>query len=95
LCLALLLAAFLLTSCGGQASTPQPSSEVTIAADIVDVLLSGPMIVDIGPRSATLMAESNVDLACAVAFGPTTDYGQIAEDQDMLGGGHSDHHPVS
>jgi hypothetical protein len=65
-----------------------------MAVDIVGVLLSGPTIVDIGPRSATLLAESNVDLACAVAFGPTTDYGQIAVDQDMLGGGHSDHHPV-
>ena len=63
-------------------------------ADIVGVLLSGPTIVDIGPRSATLVADSNVDLVCAVAFGTTTDYGQIATDLDMGGGGHSDHRPV-
>ena len=87
LCLALLLTAILLAACGGEASTPQPSSDANIAADIVDVLLSGPTIVDIGPRSAILLAESNVDLVCAVAYGPTTDYGQIATDLDMGGGG--------
>ena len=94
MCLMLLMTAFLIASCSGEASTPQPSSEATMPADIVGVLLSGPTIVDIGPRSATLVADSNVDLVCAVAFGTTTDYGQIATDLDMGGGGHSDHRPV-
>ena len=102
-CLVLLLAA-----CAGEASTVTPSPAATssptatvpafderdLPADIADVLLSGPTIVDAGPRFATLVAESNVDLVCAVAYGPTTDYGQIATDRDMAGGGHSDHHPL-
>ena len=67
--------------------------EADLLADIADVLLSGPTIVDIKPRSATLLAESNIDLVCSVAYGLSADYGQIATDLDMVGGGHSDHHP--
>ena len=93
------------TACGGTdtptpASTPSPTATTVQAdlpaappTDIAEVLISGPDVVDITPRSANLTAVSNTDLVCAVAYGLTTDYGQIATDTDMAGGGHSDHHP--
>jgi hypothetical protein len=98
----LLLASSLLAACGGGSTTATSPpidtvpgfQETALPADIADVLLSGPTIVDINPRSATLLAESSIDLVCAVAYGLTAEYGQIATDLDMARGGHSDHHPV-
>ena len=98
----LLLASSLLAACGGGSTTAtsDPTAtvpgfqEAALPADIADILLSGPTIVDIKPRSATLLADSNIDLVCAVAYGLTAEYGQIATDLDMARGGHSDHHPV-
>lgn len=61
--------------------------------DIEEILIDGPTVVDINARSATLIATTNIDVACSVAYGPTTEYGQLAVDQDMAGGGHVDHQP--
>jgi hypothetical protein len=38
--------------------------------------------------------QSNIPLACSVVYGETPEFGQIAVDDDMEGGAHSDHHPV-
>ncbi len=63
-------------------------------ADIADILTEGPSVTDVTARSATVLATTNVDVVCAVVYGLTTDYGQIATDSDMAGGGHSGHHPM-
>lgn len=83
----LLLAAgaLLAAACSGQAITARP---------ITDVLVSGPEFTNITATSATLVAETNQDLACSVVYGPTSDYGFIATDTDMAGGGHREHHPL-
>ena len=62
--------------------------------NINEVLISGPIVVDVQAHSVNIQAVSNIDVVCAVAYGPTSDYGQIATDDDMSGGGHSNHHPV-
>ena len=38
--------------------------------------------------------ETDIPVACAVVYGTTSAYGQIAVDSDMAGGGHTDHHPL-
>ncbi len=61
---------------------------------IEDILVSGPDFTDIRPRSARLLADTNIPVVCAVVYGTTPAYGMIATDDDMAGGGHTDHHPV-
>ena len=63
-------------------------------ADIDEVLVSGPEVVDITATSARVLAVTGTDVACAVTYGKTTDYGQMATDLDMAGAGHQDHKPV-
>jgi hypothetical protein len=84
--LGLLMAA---SACSDQAG-PGAESDVH---PIEDILVSGPEFIDIGPDTATLLAETNIPVACAVVYGTTQEYGQIATDTDMAGGGHQDHHP--
>jgi hypothetical protein len=73
-------------------------SEAETAHDIrsiEEISASGPPeIVDITDSDAVLVFESSQPLACSVVYGPTTDYGLIAVDQDMDGGAHTDHHPL-
>ena len=61
--------------------------------DISEILVTGPTVVDVTSDSATITAVTGVDMACAVAYGPTTEYGGLATDLDMAGGGHRDHMP--
>ena len=77
----ILLVASLAGACGGD-------------SDIQDILVSEPTVVDLTPRSATILAETKRDVVCAVTYGPTTEYGQMATDLDMAGSGHRDHHPL-
>ena len=63
-------------------------------ADFNDLLAEGPTVTDITPYSATVLATTDVDVVCGVSYGPTADYGWIATDMDMAGGGHVDHHPL-
>lgn len=51
-------------------------------------------IVAAGPGTATLEVTTTIDVACSVVYGPDTDFGQIAVDDDMQGGSHADHHPL-
>jgi len=73
----------------------QPAPTTYTARPLADVTVSGPpQIVDITARDAVLVFESSLPLACSVVYGKTTAYGQIAVDQDMDGGAHTDHHPL-
>jgi hypothetical protein len=76
------LGAIIVTACSG------------VVRPITDVLDSGPEFTNITSTSATLLVLTNEDLACSVVYGPTSDYGFIATDLDMAGGGHRDHHPL-
>ena len=52
-----------------------------------------PRIAIITDSQATLLFNSTTPLVCAIVYSKTTAYGKIATDQDMAGGGHTDHHP--
>lgn len=43
---------------------------------------------------AVLRVNTTIDVACAVAYGPTDALGSLATDTDMAGGGHSVHQPA-
>ncbi len=87
---AILIFALTLASCAPRAAT---APEVTVRP-ITDILVSGPEFTDIGTETATVLVETNIPVACAVVYGTTPAYGQIAVDSDMAGGGHTDHHPL-
>jgi hypothetical protein len=53
-----------------------------------------PHVVDITDTDAVLSFASSIPLACSVVYGKSTEYGQIAVDQDMGGGAHTDHQPL-
>jgi hypothetical protein len=77
------------------ACVPQTSSESGAGVrPITDILDSDPAFTEIGPRSATLRVVTDVPVVCAVVYGLTSDYGQIATDADMGGGAHTDHHAL-
>ena len=74
------------------ASLPVIQSAGTLG-DLTDILESEIQVVDITSNSARATAHTTVDVACAVAFGTTTNYGRLAVDSDMGGTGHSDQGP--
>ena len=62
---------------------------------IEDVFTDGPpRIADLSEQDGTLLFVSSVPLACSVVYGETPAFGQVAVDQDMAGGAHTDHHPA-
>ena len=63
-------------------------------ANIDDILVSGPEVVEITATSARILTVTAIDVACAVTYGETTEYGQMATDLDMAGGGHRNHKPL-
>ncbi len=68
--------------------------ELTIRP-IEDVFTDGPpRIVDLSEQDGTLLFVSSVPLACSVVYGETPAFGQVAVDQDMAGGAHTNHHPA-
>ena len=77
-------------ACAGPATTSQQPEVRPIA----DILVSEPEFTNVGPESATLQAETSIPVVCAVVYGTTQEYGQMATDSDMAGGGHQDHHPL-
>ena len=70
----------------------------TSAQEIVafEDIQASPIVIEFDPsgRSAILEVDSSVDLACAVVYGVDGSFGQLAVDQDMDGGAHTNHHPV-
>ena len=93
------LAGWVLIACQ-PTTTPTPLSDVGAggAYDVrpLETVSAGgpPQIVDMTDTDAVLIFESSIPLACSVVYGKTTAYGQIAVDQDMAGGAHTDHHPL-
>jgi len=97
------IAAFILLACGGSAPSPTiapqarsqspPSIEPT-QGDLTDILEAEPQVVAITSTSARATVTTTVDVAFAVAFGTTTEYGRLAVDSDMGGTGHSEHGPL-
>jgi len=81
--------ALTLAACASQMAPPE-----ALVRPITDVLASGPEFTDIAPGTVTVRVETTVPLACAVVYGTTPDYGRIATDTDMAGGGHSEHRPL-
>jgi len=77
-------------ACSLQATS---GSEVRVRP-IDGILTSGPEFFDIGPETAALRVETTQPVVCAVVYGTTPEYGQVATDTDMAGGAHSDHHPL-
>ena len=68
--------------------------EITVRP-IEDVFTDGPpRIADLSEQDGTLLFVSSVPLACSVVYGETTAFGQVAVDQDMDGGAHTNHHPA-
>jgi hypothetical protein len=75
----------LIAACGGQSVDIRP---------ITDIVISGPEFTNVGPITATLLVDTSIPVACSVVYGTTSEYGQIAVDNDMAGGGHENHHPL-
>lgn len=84
------LVVFATQSAGQSAKAP----ELTIRP-IEDVFTDGPpRIADLSEQDGTLLFVSSVPLACSVVYGETPAFGQVAVDQDMAGGAHTNHHPA-
>ena len=88
-----LAACALATGC--DSDSPTAASQDSLVRPLEEVSASGPpVITNITVSSSVLLFDSSVPLVCAVIYGKTTDYGLIATDDDMLGGAHSEHHPL-
>lgn len=84
------LVVFATQSAGQSAKAP----ELTIRP-IEDVFTDGPpRIADLSEQDGTLLFVSSVPLACSVVYGETPAFGQVAVDQDMAGGAHTNHNPA-
>ncbi len=75
----------------GVATVPLP-----IILPIEAVAMDGimPTVGDVTHRDALLNFTSSVPLACSVVYGKTDEFGMIATDLDMDGGGHTNHAPL-
>jgi hypothetical protein len=72
---------------------PAPAAN-SIVRPLSDILVGGPQFADAGPNSITLQIETRLPVVCAVSYGTTTAYGQLATSTDMGGGGITKHHPI-
>jgi len=76
------------------------SSEVGPTADFpvrsIDEILESDFEVDVDPSgtAAVLRLTTTIDVACSVVYGTTTEFGGLATDTDMAGGGHREHQPL-
>jgi hypothetical protein len=79
-------------------ASPTPDNAARAVPEIRSIesisVAGPPQIADVTATDAVLTFESSIPLACSVVYGTSTDYGQIAVDQDMDGGAHTDHHPL-
>ena len=58
-------------------------------------ILDGDIDVEVhGDGTATVLLDTIIEVVCAVAYGTTGEFGAIATDDDMAGGGHANHHPL-
>ncbi len=92
-----MLIALTTAGCGEASSAASTEGQI---GRFEDILVSGPTLVDVKPTSASLLVVTDLDIICAWAYGPTTDYGQVAshgmEAMGMAAAGHAhrDHNPV-
>ena len=61
--------------------------------DMEAIFATPPEVVDMTAHSARVVAETNIDVVCSVAYGTTKEYGRLATDSDMSASGHEDHGP--
>lgn len=75
---------------------PNEAAPTYSVRPVADVAADGklPTIVEVSHQDAVLAFRSSVPLACSVVYGKTPDFGMIATDLDMDGGGHTEHGPV-
>ena len=75
---------------------PAKASEFQMLVHTIDEVANGamPTVQNISATEAEIKFQSNIPLACSVVFGKTQNFGQIAVDDDMDGGAHSNHHPL-
>ncbi len=81
------------------ACSPSPTLIPTTQANSIvrplsEILVSAPQFTDAQANSVTLQIETKVPVVCAVSYGTTAAYGQLATSTDMAGGGITQHHPV-
>jgi hypothetical protein len=88
--LGILIPIILLASCSDRQATINEGMVLPIS----DILISKPEFTEIGPESATLQVFTKIPVVCAVVYGMTSEYGQLATDADMAGGAHPNHYPV-
>jgi hypothetical protein len=88
--LMILICASILIGCTSSAAT----NSNAIIKPISDIVKIDPAFTNITSDSAMLLAKTTQPVVCAVVYGTTSAYGQIATDQDMAGGAHTDHHPT-
>ena len=51
-----------------------------------------PTVVDLKANSLSVQMITKSPTTCSIAYGPTTDYGQISTDDNMMMGGHTNHY---
>ena len=80
----------------GQTSAAATDDATRFPIRPIDEILVGDFFVEVDDSgtSAVLSLDTTIDVVCSVVFGPTTQFGGLATDTDMAGGGHSNHHPL-
>ncbi len=80
----------------GGASSDATSDATGFPVRPIDEILDGEFFVEVDDSgtSAVLRLDTTIDVVCSVVFGPTTQFGGLATDTDMAGGGHRNHHPL-
>jgi hypothetical protein len=74
---------------------PTPAAPAnSIVRPLSEILVGVPQFTDAQPNSITLQIETRVPVVCAVSYGTTAAYGQLATSSDMAGGGITKHHPI-
>lgn len=74
-------------------SIPAPLANAVVHP-LSEILVGNPQFADAQSNSVTLQIETQVPVVCAVSYGTTATYGQLATSTDMAGGGITQHHPV-
>jgi hypothetical protein len=81
----------------GMGSSPDDAAVVAgFPVRPIDEILDGDLVIEPDPSgtSAVLRLTTTIDVACSVVYGSTSDFGGLATDTDMAGGGHRVHQPL-
>lgn len=91
---AAVLVTLIISACGGGNDQPSQVSNDSQVRPLSDILAGEISFDNPQPNSVTLLLNTSIPVVCAAAYGTTDDYGQLATDTDMMGTGHSNHHPL-